>query len=58
MVSIIRFDTGESSPGANWVGFTKTLAITRSQVFSACLTSARWPSCSAPIVGTQPMHFP
>ena len=41
----------------NWVGFTKMLTITTSDLKSALLTRFKWPSWSAPIVGTRPIFF-
>ena len=40
--------------GANWAGLTKMLTTTRSACSCASRTSDRWPSCSAPRVGTRP----
>ena len=42
----------KSSFGANWAGLTKIETTTRSARRRARRTSARWPACSAPMVGT------
>ena len=36
------------------MGLTKIEATTRSLLDIACLTSDKWPSCKAPMVGTKP----
>src|SRR5580693_139124 len=47
-----------SSLGPNCVGFTKIDAATISQDAFAALTRDRCPSCSAPMVGTNPNRLP
>src|SRR4051812_38803207 len=47
-----------SSLGPNWVGLTKIVRITTSAWARAARTSARWPSWSAPIVGTTAIRWP
>src|SRR2546423_3107352 len=48
----------KSSPGANCLGLTKMLTITRWFSRRARLTRLSWPACSAPMVGTSPMSSP
>ena len=47
-----------SSEGPNWSGLTKMLTTTTSAFSRAIRTSDRWPSWSAPIVGTKPTDEP
>ena len=48
----------KSSLGPNCVGFTKILTTSASHRNRAARMRERWPSCSAPIVGTNPMVTP
>ena len=48
----------KSSVGPNCVGFTKILTTSASHCNRAARMRERWPSCSAPIVGTNPMVTP
>ncbi len=48
----------KSSVGPNCAGFTKMETTTTSLCCLARRTSERWPSCSAPMVGTRPMALP
>src|ERR1700704_1172379 len=48
----------KSSPGPNWIGFTKMLTTTRSFSRQACPPRLKCPAGSAPIVGTSPIDSP
>src|SRR5690349_3714768 len=48
----------KSSAGPNWSGLTKTDVTTRSADSRARSTRRRWPSCSAPMVGTNATRAP
>src|SRR6266542_5168278 len=47
-----------SSCGPNWSGFTKTETTTKPVSRRARASRARWPACSAPMVGTKPTSAP
>ena len=46
----------KSSPGPNCVGLTKRDTTTTSASRAPCASATRWPSWSAPMVGTSPMR--
>ncbi|SKU56864.1 Uncharacterised protein [Mycobacteroides abscessus subsp. abscessus] len=57
--SSVRGYASRSSPGPNCSGLTKMDTTTTAPgTFRACRTSVRWPSCSAPMVGTKTIRRP